>query len=564
MSNRKVTPTGYMLIAVHIILIGFFTVHSAMAQTALSNVGKESPKPEEAAKKPVIPAGPADEYDRGNPRSSLKGYFKTARDGDFKRAAEYLDLRNLPGWMRNIEASELARQLKIVLDRKMWIDLDLVSANPEGNKEDGLHSNRESIGRIKTPTQTIDITMQRVPREDSIYIWKFSNRMVAEIPHLYGQFGYKPFEEKLSQLFPDFTFLGWHSWQWFMSLVCIGLAYLAALVSTWLLGLYMRRKDTELSRQAGLIISGPGRFLLWILFLYYPLVHIIGLSTTIRAVNRAGTITTILIAWTVLRLIDLAYYWWSERLREKEQEATTVVLRPVRKILKITIVLLAMLLWLHNIGYNVSTLLAGLGVGGIAVALAAQDTLKNFLGSLMIFLDKPYEVGERIVVQGHDGIVEEVGLRSTKMRLLTGHQTTIPNDEMARVDIENIGRRPHIRRLTNISITYDTPLEKVEKAVRIINDILDNHEGMNPEFPPKVYFNDFNRDSLNIIMLYWYHPPAYWDFLAFNQKVNTQIMREFEKEGIKFAFPTTTTYLKQDNSQPLSIMSVAEKPQHAA
>jgi MscS family membrane protein len=181
----------------------------------------------------------------------------------------------------------------------------------------------------------------------------------------------------------------------------------------------------------------------------------------------------------------------------------------------------------------------------------------------MVLLDKPYQVGQRILVKGHDGVVEEIGLRSTKMRLLTGHQTTIPNDEMARLDIENIGRRPHIRRLTNITITYDTPLEKVEKAVRIINDILDNHEGMDPEFPPQVYFNDFNPDSLNIIMLYWYHPPAYWDFLAFNQRVNTQIMQEFEKEGIQFAFPTTTTYLKQDNSQPLSVMSVPEKPQHA-
>jgi MscS family membrane protein len=553
MFKRDVVAIRYILIGVFIIFIGFFTVHSAMAQTALSTVTKESSKSEEAAKKPVIPAGPADEYDRGNPRSSLKGYFKATRDGDFKRAAEYLDTRNLPGWMRYIEASELARQLKIALDRTMWVDLELVSADPEGNKEDGLHPNRESIGRIKTPTQTIDIIMRRVPREDGVYIWKFSNRTVAAIPDLYRQFGYKPFEEKLSRMFPDFTFLGWHSWQWFLSLVFMGLAYLAALVPTWLLGLYMRRKDTELSNQTALFITGPGRLALWLLLLYHPLIHIIGLSTTLRSVYRAGTIITIVVTWMVIKFIDLAFNWWTARLRKRGQDATTVVLQPVRKIFKIVIVLLAVLLWLHNIGYNVSTLLAGLGVGGIAVALAAQDTLKNFLGSLMIFLDKPYEVGERIVVQGHDGVVEEIGLRSTKMRLLTGHQTTIPNDEMARIDIENIGRRPHIRRLTNIALRYDTPLEKIEKAVRIIEDVLENHEGMDPEFPPRVYFNEFNKDSLNIIMLYWYHPPAYWDFLAFNQRVNTRVMREFEKEGIKFALPSTTTYLTQDDGQPLHL-----------
>ncbi len=553
MFKRDVATIRYILIGVFIIFIGFFTVHSAIAQTALSMVTEKPSKTEEAAKKPVTPTGPADEYDRGNPRSSLKGYFKATRDGDYKRAAQYLDMRNLPGWMAYIEASELALQLKIVLDRTLWVDLELVSADPAGKREDGLPSIRESIGRIKTPTQTIDIIMQRVPREDGIYIWKFSNRTVAEIPDLYRQYGYKPFEKKLSRMFPDFTFLGWQSWQWVMLLVFMGLAYLAALVPTWLMGLLLRRKDTELSNQAALIISGPGRLVLWILLMYYPLIHIIGLSTTMRAVHRVGTLTIIVVTWTVIRLIDLVFNWWAIRLRKRGQDATTVVLRPVRKIFKIVIVLFAVLLWLDNIGYNVSTLLAGLGVGGIAIALAAQDTLKNFLGSLMIFLDKPYEVGERIVVQGHDGVVEEIGLRSTKMRLLTGHQTTIPNDEMARIDIENIGRRPHIRRLTNIALRYDTPLEKIEKAVRIIEDILENHEGMDPEFPPRVYFNEFNKDSLNIIMLYWYHPPAYWDFLAFNQRVNTQIMREFEKEGIKFALPSTTTYLTQDDGQALHL-----------
>jgi MscS family membrane protein len=201
-------------------------------------------------------------------------------------------------------------------------------------------------------------------------------------------------------------------------------------------------------------------------------------------------------------------------------------------------------------------------VGGIAVALAAQDTLKNFFGSVMILLDKPYSVGQRVTVKGHDGVVEEIGLRSTRIRLLTGHQTTVPNEQMANVDVENIGRRPHIRRLTNITITYDTPPEKVEKAVNIIETILDNHEGMKPDFPPRVYFNEFNSDSLNILVLYWYHPPDYWSFLTFSQGVNLQIMREFEKEGIRFAFPTSTTYLTQDDDQPLhiSLASTHELP----
>jgi MscS family membrane protein len=237
----------------------------------------------------------------------------------------------------------------------------------------------------------------------------------------------------------------------------------------------------------------------------------------------------------------------------KGEESAAVLVKPVRKIAKGVVVLFAALLWLDNIGFNVSTLLAGLGVGGIAVALAAQDTLKNFFGSVMILLDKPFSVGQRVTVKGHDGVVEDIGLRSTKIRLLTGNQATVPNDQVANVDVENIGRRPHIRRLTNITITYDTPPEKVEKAVNIIETILDNHEGMEPAFPPRVYFNEFNPYSLNILVLYWYHPPDYWSFLRFSQRVNLQIMREFEKEGIQFAFPTSTTYLTQDDGQPLHL-----------
>jgi len=124
---------------------------------------------------------------------------------------------------------------------------------------------------------------------------------------------------------------------------------------------------------------------------------------------------------------------------------------------------------------------------------------------------------------------------------------------MARADIENIGRRPHIRRLTNMAITYDTPLNKVEKAVSIIQEVLDDYAGMDPEFPPHVYFDEFNPSSLNLLVLYWYHPADYWGFLELSQRVNLQIMERFEEKGIQFALPAMTTYLSQDDDHPLKI-----------
>jgi len=200
----------------------------------------------------------------------------------------------------------------------------------------------------------------------------------------------------------------------------------------------------------------------------------------------------------------------------------------------------------NQIGLPIVGVLAGVGVSGLAIALAAQDSLKNLLGSLMIFMDQPYTPGQRIVVQGHDGFVEQIGLRSTKIRMLNGALTSIPNEKMASLDVENIGRRDFIRRQTSIRLDYGTSAEQVERAVGIIRDVLQDHEGIRPELPPRVFFSEFNPDSLNIFVSYWYHPPKRWQSLAFDEQVNLEILRRFAAEGIRLAVPTSRTYLARD------------------
>jgi MscS family membrane protein len=201
------------------------------------------------------------------------------------------------------------------------------------------------------------------------------------------------------------------------------------------------------------------------------------------------------------------------------------------------------------LGIPLTTLLAGAGVGGLAVALAAQDSLKNLFGSMMIILDKPFSVGDRIIVKGYDGIVEEIGLRSTKIRLLTGHQAAVPNDELARADIENVGRRPYIRRTAVLEMPSNTPVAKVKRALEIVSAVLENHEGMADDFPPRVFLRDLKESSIGIFIIYWYHPPNYWDFLAFSQKINLQIMEELEAEQIPFASPALTIEMSEEHKQ---------------
>jgi MscS family membrane protein len=224
------------------------------------------------------------------------------------------------------------------------------------------------------------------------------------------------------------------------------------------------------------------------------------------------------------------------------------------KTLRIFTVILAGIIVIQNLtGVKIGPLLASLGIGGIAIALAAKDSIANFFGTLTILFDKPFQVGERIVIDNYDGVVEDVGFRSTRIRLLTGHLVTIPNEKIVNSGLENIGKRPNIRWLTNIGITYNTPPDKIEKAVSIIREIVADHEGNHPDFPPRVYFNGFNEWSLNIMMVTWYHPPDYWAFQEWVQRTCLEITGRFSAEAIDFAFPTQTLHLANDAKRQLKL-----------
>ena len=268
----------------------------------------------------------------------------------------------------------------------------------------------------------------------------------------------------------------------------------------------------------------------------------------------SAILLTIGVGYMLYWLVEVPSTWFA-RMAEKTESKLDNMLAPiVLKSLRVTVVLLVLVQIAQILSDKpITSVIAGLGIGGLAVALAAQDTIKNFFGSLVLFVDKPFELGDRIVIDGHDGPVEEVGFRSTKIRTLEGHLVTIPNGELANKTIQNIGKRPHIRRIVNITITYDTPAEKIERAIAIVKELLENHEGMHEDYPPRVYLSNLNADSLNIMAIYWYHPPNYWDYMTFTERFNKEVLRRYNEEGIDFAFPTQTMYLAGDASRPLTV-----------
>ena len=253
---------------------------------------------------------------------------------------------------------------------------------------------------------------------------------------------------------------------------------------------------------------------------------------------------TIIVAWTVYLLVDVLDAIMST-LAERTESKLDDMLRPlVRTSARATVVVLALVQIATILSDKpMTSIIAGLGVGGLAVGLAAQDMVKNFFGSLMIFSDHPFEMGDYIEAGGHAGNIETVGFRSTRLRTLDGHLVTIPNGNLANMIVVNVSQRPFLKRVFNVGLTYDMSPEKVELAMKIIKDILSDHMGMSEDKPPLVNFTEFMDSALNIQVIYWHFPADWTQFRALNNDVNMKVLQRFNAECIEFAFPTQTVHV---------------------
>jgi MscS family membrane protein len=259
------------------------------------------------------------------------------------------------------------------------------------------------------------------------------------------------------------------------------------------------------------------------------------------------TVAVLSAGWLIYRLVDIVEFFLLRWTSRTETQLDDQLVPMIRKTLRVFVVIVAALFIAQNVfQWNIGALVAGLGIGGLAFALAAKDTLANFFGSITIFADRPFQLGDRVRIRGHDGEVEEVGFRSTRVRTLTGHLVTVPNSIVANETIENVSARPYLKRSLSVTVTYDTPPARLRRAVEILREMLDARgENMLPGKTPRVHFANFNPDSLGIDVTYWYVPVDWEAFLAFNHGLNMEILERFNAEGIEFAFPTRTLHVKQ-------------------
>jgi MscS family membrane protein len=535
-----------------------FGIHPALAQEpdVKDVLQHEEVQEAESAATEQAPTGPVDEFNRGTPRSSLQGLAEAVRKGDFERATEYLDLRNLPKEAQDLGGPELARQLKIVLDRALWIDIDALSRDPLGIDKDGLPDYRDSLGRIELAGERIDIYMQRIPRGDGVYIWKISNATIGKVPELHEIYGHGPIGEWLSKYTPDFELLGLHTWQWLMLIGLWGVGYLVVLLPTWIVARMLRRSQGRLRTELAPFVSGPIRWLLAVLIVR-SWIDVLHPGVTARAWMEGHTVLTFVVAWALIRLGGVFQRYWARRLETKGRPQAAVLMRPAANIIKLLIALFAVMIWFENLGFRATSLLAGLGIGGLAVALAAQKSIENLIGAVTLFVSAPIHVGDFCRFGDKIGTVEEIGLRATKIRTLGRTAVYVPNSTFADMQLENFGERERVWFHPTIGLRYDTTPDQVRYVLVEIRKLLYSHPKVDPD-PARIRFVGYGDSSLDLEVFAYIETTDWGEYLEIAEDLNLRMLDIIAEAGTALAYPTQTVSLERSERPNQDIAKAAE------
>jgi len=345
--------------------------------------------------------------------------------------------------------------------------------------------------------------------------------------------------------FLNYQILGNEVWRFGAVFLLLFVAFAIYQGSRRILARFEARREAHTGRQALF------RFLRQLLRGVIPLLVVWGafrlfiLPPSIEvAIDRLFlALITVFILYLLSKAVDLGVSVLKARAARTESTLDDQLVPLLGKSLKWFVWVIGGLLFLQNVlNYNISSLIAGLGIGGLALAFAAQDTIANIFGAVMIFLDRPFKVGDAVNLEGFEGAVEAIGLRSTRIRTWDGTLVTIPNRTVASANINNLAARPMRRTNFTIGLVYDTPTEKLEEALEILRDILKNHPATGQY---RAYFNRFGDFSLNILVQHWCKVMDYEEYLKSLEEINFAIKRRFEEAGLEFAFPTQTIALKK-------------------
>ena len=493
---------------------------------------------------------PSQAVEPGSPRQSLARYFELSRDGRWGDAARYLATDGID----TAKAAKLAEELRVVLDRHLWIDLDQLSPLAEGDTTDGLKGSLDQVGTIPRPNGLNEpVRIVRVTRGGDSW-WAFAPSVVRQVDTWYGELG----DNWIRELFPEpLRRTGPLRLQWYQWLALIILVPLIVLAGTALQRLLTLTLQAIVRRTPGtwdddLLPELRAPLLLFCVALFVtPVTSWLGLNAIVQGfvASLIKAAVTAALFWALIRALGvierrvIASAWATQR-------ADVLSLAPLGgRLSKLLVAFLGFAAVLSQFNIPVGTLLAGLGIGGIAIALGAQKTLENVIGSIAIVSDKPFEVGDWIKVEDVEGTVEQVGIRSTRIRTFDRTIISYPNGKLADMRLESFSARDRFRLNTTIGLVYHTTASQMRQIIGDIEAALKGN--------PKVWqdtiivrLDNLGAYALNIRIIAWFLAKDAPEFRDLNQEFLLQVLEIVERAGSGFAFPTQTLVMPSTPAQP--------------
>lgn len=492
------------------------------------------------------PVGNAeDPLHRDTPQSAVIYFLQFYHSKNFTQAAKYLNFGTLSHEQRVKEGPRVAQQLGQLLDRDPAFDVAALSRNPEGGHEDGLAPNRERVASFKVGKQAAELQLERITRRSGVGVWLFSADSVALIPKLALVTSDHPLEKYLPAPLVNLTLLDTPLWSW-IALILLGtaLAIVARVFSR--IGLRLAegaamRFGPEASHRAMETLWPP---LLWLicLALFRAGMEWIGPEARLQLyLNRTLALAFFLgLAWLAARLIDLGLDHLRATMLLRHKSFSSSVLPLLSRLVKISILLLMIAAVLSDWGYNATAILAGLGVGSIAIALAAQKTIENFFGGVSVISDRPVSVGDFCKIGDRVGTIEDIGLRSTRIRTLERTQVSVPNAQFSSMTLENFEKRDKMLFHVTLNLRLESTPDQVRRVLDSIGRILADHSDIEPGAVP-VRFVGVGSYSLDIEIFIYILTRSYDDFLRTQQELLLNILDAVKDAGTALALPSQVT-----------------------
>ncbi len=425
------------------------------------------------------PKQTSDPFGRANPRSTVTAFLEACHSNDYSRASQYLDLRQLPEKRRAEDGPRLARQLEAILNSDSHFDVLQLSQSPQGNLSDDSNPSLERIATVPRNGQKFPIELERVELQPGSPIWLVSAATASAIPALTPTTTESAVEARLPRFLVTVRLLETPVWKWIalvaVAILVLFLFRLAGHVLIFLLSRFearLKRPKRWVWLQA---VLQP-----WLVFLSAMVFGLAEQFIDPSALSRLYIGRAILLvvvwsfAWCFINLVDLFLLRVDSLLDPRQRVVSHSLIYLGRRVTKVVIVMLAAIVVLNNWGYNMTTIIAGLGVGGIAVALAAQSTIANVFGGVSVIGDSPVMVGDYGNFGGVIGTVEDIGMRSTRVRSLNRTVVSIPNSSFASINLENYALRDKILFNPTLQIKRGTPKEKIRACIKALEDLLKN------------------------------------------------------------------------------------------